>query len=72
MFGDDPDPTDMTVRVGFRRWFRTRVRGLCTVQRNKVIACKGVVGLRTVKGGKGNAATTNGCEFYENMRMQCT
>ena len=27
MFGDDPDPTVTTVRVGFGTTFRTRARG---------------------------------------------
>ena len=83
MFGDDPNATVMTERVGFGG-FRTWTRGgLCAVQRNKAIACKWVVGLRTVNEDKRSdnwstetkreSATTNGNEFYEkNMRMQCT
>ena len=76
MFGDDPDPTVMTERVGFGG-FHTRTRGgLCAVQRNKAIACKWVVGLRTINEDKrsGNlsietkreSATMNDCSFKNN------
>ena len=34
MFGDDPNPTVMTARVGFREVSDTHARGLSIVQRD--------------------------------------
>ena len=73
MFGDDPNPTVMTERVGFGRSFRTKLRRWSVAeQRNKAIACEWVVGLRTVNEDKRydntstkikrEAVTTNGYE----------
>ena len=80
MFGDDPDPTVTTARVGFRTTFG-RVRGVW----QKAMETRGFDGLRKereesgpvdlrgVNRDKEEAATMSECKFYENdadaMRM---
>ena len=60
MFGDDPNPTVTTTRVGFGYVSDAHARGLCTMQRDKANKEEGnenPVGLETVnesKGGRGN------------------
>ena len=74
MLGDDPNPTVMTVRVGFgevsgaREGFAGYAERLGSQARGR----QNLAGLGTDNKGKGeNATTTNGCKFYENMQMQC-
>ena len=74
MFGDDPDPSVTTARVGSRRSFRTRMRGV----RQKAMETRGFDGLRKereesnpvylrgVNRGNEEATTTSECKFYEN------
>ena len=70
MFGDDPDPTVMTARVGSGK-FRTRTqRGLGHRGQE---GSKDPIGLERSMKARGDAATTSGYGFYENnvdaMRM---
>ena len=74
MIGDDPDSSVVISRFEFGAVYG-RARGGCELAREVRWSGKRVsrnpVGLGMVKGGKGNAATTNGCKLYENMQMQC-
>ena len=68
MLGDYPDPSVMTARVGFGEVSDAHARGsVHCVERVKRSDNKRTVGLINVNGGEGEAATTNGCKFYENM-----
>ena len=68
MLGVDPDPSAMTVRVGFGGVSDTRARGAASWQ-ERLGGDKGP-GKRLTE-TKREGATVNGYEFYENMRMQC-
>ena len=79
MFGDDPDPTVTTVRVGFGEVFGRTPEGgrwLCregqTVRQERI---ENPVGLERVNEDKGNATTTNECKFLKHdgneVPMQC-
>ena len=78
MFGDDPDPSVTTERFRFKKDSDAHTRGgLRSEQRdsglskkeNKHPGCKGSEKCQQIQTGSG---TTNGCKFYENMRMQCS
>ena len=77
MLGDDPNPTVTATRFEFGGVFgRAQEGGACLCREVKWFdkrETKNTVGLRTVNEGKGDAATTNGCKFYEKhadaMRM---
>ena len=63
MFGDDPDPTATTARVGYGGVSDARARGLRAGKRlggHGQEGSENPIGLGTVKGGKGNSATMNG------------
>ena len=64
MLGDDPDPSVMTERVGFGAGSDVRARGATSWQErlggHGQEGSENPIGLGTVKGGKGNSATTNG------------
>ena len=79
MFGDDPDPLVMAKWFRFETTFR-RVRGFDKRPRRQ----GGFMGSEETENkavrliweeintDKEEAATTSGCKFYENMRMQCS
>ena len=71
MNGDYPDPSVTTTRVGFKEVSDTRERGSALCKGVKRSGNKRTVGLRKVNGDEEEAATDNGCTFYENMQMQC-
>ena len=69
MFGDDPDPTVMTARVGSEK-FRTRTqRGL---GRRGQAGRKDPIGLEWSMKARGDAAAMSRYGFFENIWMQCT
>ena len=77
MFGDDPGPSVKTERVGFGQVSDTRKRGVgaCAERLSGLTRGKRktwLVSERSTK-ARGDAATTNGCKFYEKhagaMRM---
>ena len=71
MLGDELNPTVMTEQVGFGEVSDAREGSVHCAERAKRSDNKRTVGLRNVNGGEGEAATNNGCTFYENMQMQC-
>ena len=70
MFGDDSDPTVMSERVGSGRSFGHVREGAASWQErlggHGQEGSENPIGLGTVNESKGNAATMNGCKFYEN------
>ena len=73
MFGDDLNPSVMKARVGFGEVFGRTKEGVggCREVRwfDKRETKTRLVSERSTK-ARGDAATTNGCKFYENMQMQ--
>ena len=73
MFGDDPDPSVTTARVGSGRSFGRARKGFAGCVKRLGSQARGkqnLVGLGAVNESKGDATTTSGCKFYENMQMQ--
>ena len=66
MFGDDPDPTVTTERVGFGEVLGRAQEGFDKRETQTRLVSK-----RSTK-ARGDAATTSGYGFYENIWMRCT
>ena len=71
MLGDDPDPTVTMFWVGFGEVSDAGEGFEYCAKRVKRSGNNRMVGLRKVNKDKEEAATNNGCTFYENMQMQC-
>ena len=75
MLGDDPDPTVTKVRFGFGTNFGRARGGDALCKEGLRFKQEGKRRTRLVSEGsaeaRGNAATTNDYEFYENMWMHC-
>ena len=66
MFGDDPDPSVVTVRFVFGEVFERAQGEVCALCREVMRPDKreaNSVGLGTVNDSKGDAATMSGCKF---------